>query len=241
MVAGGKGQFIEAIQSAARNFSLNQQEYEWTTLVLAFYAVDGAPWNSPEGQQIDFNLLADRVMRELQPGGVCYGQHRLYTLTILLRIDAQIKAEHDRGLLTDQTRDQVKNYLMEMTARAYQTQSSEGYWDGNWPDTDRPVRDPETNPISRRILATGHMLEWWAMAPSELHPPRETIVRAAQWLTTEIVGMEQERIEENYTFLTHAGRALALWRGGFADEMYISLRRDRFASGKKDHLLPFER
>ncbi len=69
-----------------------------------------------------------------------------------------------------------------MTSRLYETQSQHGYWDGNWPDNSAAVPDPTTDERSRRILATGHALEWWAMAPESLHPPRETIVRAAQWL-----------------------------------------------------------
>ena len=71
------------------------------------------------------------------------------------------------------------------------------------------------NAQTRRLLATGHALEWWAMAPEELHPPREVMVRAGQWLAREIEVMDQETVLRNYTFLSHAGRALSLWRGGF--------------------------
>ena len=53
------------------------------------------------------------------------------------------------------------------------------------------------------------------MAPEELQPPREVMVRAGQWLAREIEVMDQETVLRNYTFLSHAGRALALWRGGF--------------------------
>ena len=163
----------------------------------------------------------------------------------MLRIDDQMRGKKpndvsadglDGGLISTQTRADVMSFLGEMTKRAYQNQASDGSWDGNWPDTTIPVRDPDTDETSRKVLATGHMLEWWAMAPRELHPPRETIVRAAQWLSRVIIEMEPERIERNYTFLTHAGRALALWRGGFADELY----RPKVIAGENDQLLPFE-
>ncbi len=223
------GRLIDMVRDGVMNFSLNQREYEWTTLALAFYAANNSPWYSREGQEISYDYLANRIMRETQPDGVCYGQHRLYTLTILLRIDQQMRDQSDQqpsgdessgGLIAPQTRDDIMDYLGDMSRRAYQNQSLEGSWDGNWPDLRVPVRDPDTDATSRKVLATGHMLEWWAMAPEELHPPRETIVRAAQWLSRVIIEMEPERIERNYTFLTHAGRALALWRGGFADELY---------------------
>lgn len=232
--ANVEGRLIDMVRDGVMNFSLNQREYEWTTLALAFYAADGSSWYSPEGQEINYDYLAKRIMRETQPDGVCYGQHRLYTLTILLRIDDQMRSEG--GLLSSETRGNILSYLGDMTRRAYQNQSSEGSWDGNWPDITIPVRDPDTDATSRKVLATGHMLEWWAMAPKELHPPRETIMRAAQWLTRVIIEMEPERIQRNYTFLTHAGRALALWRGGFADELY----RPKGTVGEDDQLLPFE-
>lgn len=236
------GRLIDMVRDGVMNFSLNQREYEWTTLALAFYAANRKPWYSPEGQEINYDYLAKRIMRETQPDGVCYGQHRLYTLTMLLRIDDQMRAQSNSGdafqpnagLISPETHTAIMEHLGEMTSRAYQNQSPQGWWDGNWPDASIPVRDPETDPISRKVLATGHMLEWWAMAPNELHPPRETIVRAAQWLSRIVIEMEPERIERNYTFLTHAGRALALWRGGFADELY----EPKVMTGENDQLLP---
>ncbi len=238
------GRLIDMVRDAVMNFSLNQREYEWTTLALAHYAADRSSWFSREGQEINYDYLAKRIMRETQPDGVCYGQHRLYTLTMLLRIDQQMRRQAKSrdsqqskpGLISTQTHSAIMDYLGQMTSRAYQNQSTEGWWDGNWPDLETPVPDPGTDATSRKVLATGHMLEWWAMAPKELHPPRETIVRAAQWLSRTIIEMNPERIERNYTFLTHAGRALALWRGGFADELY----KPKVLTGEDDQLLPFE-
>ena len=216
------GTMFDLLKHASRTFSLNQREYEWTALALAFYATNGQPWFTTEGQQIDFDALAARIMRQQQPEGVCYGQHRLYTLTLMLRIDSQMVTEsaHQNRLLSPESRQQVLDYLGRTTRIAFRTQTSEGFWDGNWPDTSIPVPDPETDPLSRRILATGHMLEWWAMAPAELHPPRESIVRAGQWLTRVIVEMDESRVQSNYTFLSHAGRALALWRRKLPDEAF---------------------
>ena len=159
-------------------------------------------------------------MRQEQPLGVCYGQHRLYTLAMILRIESQMLDEGLGPLICKSTRRCVKDYLLDMTRRLHQNQSVGGYWDGNWADSSKPVPDPETDKLSRRILATGHALEWWAMAPQSLHPPRETIVRAAQWLSRTIIEMDQRTVEKNYTFLTHAARALSLWRGKFPGEAY---------------------
>lgn len=201
------------LENGLKSFRLNQREYEWTALTAAFYASSVDGWYTSEGQWVDFNTLAGRLMRQPQPEGVCYGQHRIYTLTILLRVDEQLREAGTSGLLNEESRDLVTNYLLGMTQRLFHSQAVEGYWDGNWPDPDKPVPDPTTDAQSRRILATGHALEWWAMAPKKLHPPRASIVSAAQWLVREISEMDEVKVEKNYTFLTHAGRALALWRG----------------------------
>ncbi|TWU06073.1 hypothetical protein [Stieleria varia] len=226
MTANGVADVRGLLENALLGFRLNQREYEWTTLATAFYATNGRHWFTTEGQRVDFNVLAKRIMRQSQPQGVCYGQHRLYTLTILLRIDDQMREERSdvsknrdaQGLLDAETRAEVMDYLLGMTGRLFHSQSTAGYWDGNWPDVQSSIPDPETDPLSRRILATGHVLEWWSMAPEELHPPRATIVRAAQWLANEIIEMDEHKVEKNFTFLTHAGRALALWRGCFPAE-----------------------
>ena len=160
-------------------------------------------------------------MRQPLPDGVCYGNHRLYSLTIMLRVDSQWQQDGKR-LFEPETRQAVEDWLSDKTARLYRNQSTAGYWDGNWPDLDVDIPDPNTDPLSRRILATGHALEWWAMAPKKLHPPRETIVRAGQWLTQTISGMDERTVQKNYTFLSHAGRALALWRGKFPHEVDLN-------------------
>ena len=223
---------INLVEHAIGNLSLNQQEYEWTVLALALFSRRPESWVTSEGQVVDFDILAARIMRQPQPLGVCYGQHRLYTLAMMLRIDDQIRQEYgvsglagdDSGLLGIQKRLEVEQYLLDTTARLYHTQSIDGYWDANWPDTSLPIQDPDTDALSRRILATGHTLEWWAVAPESMHPPRDTIIRAGQWLAKEIGEMDSQKVEKNYTFLTHAARALALWRGANAAEHYRLLR-----------------
>lgn len=222
----------ELVHHALSTLSLNQQEYEWTVLALSLYCDQAQPWVTSEGQQIDFDLLAKRIMRQQQPQGVCYGQHRLYTLATMLRIDDQIRDENsvtgiggnDKGLLTIDTRLEVIQYLIDITSLLCQNQNMEGFWDANWPDPMQEIRDLETDPLSRRILATGHTLEWWAIAPLDVQPPRDTVVRAGQWLVKVIGEMNDDRVIDNYTFLTHAARALCLWRGAEAADQWKRLQ-----------------
>jgi hypothetical protein len=194
------------IRASLANFSLNQGEYEWSTLIQALCLQDLSGWTTSEGQRIDFNRLSERLMRQRLKQGVCFGNHRLYTLAALLQIDER------ESMLNDNMRREIIEYLKNVTARLVRNQHAYGYWDGNWAAQAATSGD-DLKERGNRILATGHTLEWWAIAPAEVQPPRETLVRAGQWLSSTIVELDEATVSQTYTYLTHAGRALALWRG----------------------------
>ena len=223
----GNSQLRMLLLQAMRDFSLNQVEYEWSTLVFALYHPTPAAWFTSENQRIDFNVLARRIMRQDLPQGVCYGNHRLYTLAALLRLDEQ------QPLLDATTRTEVLAFLKDMTARLIKNQKAEGYWDGTWSGKkDGDVVGPGQTVLGNRILATGHALEWWAIAPQELHPPQEVLNKAAKWLIKTIQPMSHREVLANYTFLSHAGRSLALWRGKFPAE--VALKFEAAPADKKE-------
>ena len=202
------------VERALTNFSLNQREYEWTALVWGLYAADANAWRSREGQQVTFDRLASRIMRQQFGQGVCYGGHRLFSLVMLRRIDIE-----QQRLFSDEMRSVVDAHLLEATRLLVANQSPEGYWDRTWPG--EPIGEiRELWELGSRFLATSHAMEWWAMAPEHLLPPRETLIRAGQWMVVELEKMDAVTTKKNYTFLTHAGRSLALWRGGFPHELY---------------------
>ena len=213
-LAGRSATLRDVMQQALASFEINQHEYEWTVLALALYVQDGQPWFTAEGDRLDFDRLVHRVTRQRYGQGVCYGNHRLYSLTILLRLDDEKK------LLSPAARQDVVAHLAEATKRLAANQHADGYWDRNWFDLKVEAKDEDLvlgGPLARRILATGHALEWWAMVPeglqTQLQPTRDVVVKASQWLVREIEQMDEKTVDANYTFLSHAGRALALWRG----------------------------
>lgn len=209
----GERSVNDLYQSAFKSFSLNQVEYEWSTLVFALYSPTERSWFTTEGQRISFDDLASRIMRQKLTQGVCAGNHRLHTLAMLLRIHEQQK------LLSPAMQAQVTAHLHSVTQQLIAHQDADGSWDTNWDGSSKP--EGETQPArSRRILATGHALEWWAFAPESVHPPRETLVKAGQWLVKTVDEMTDREIAASYTFLSHAGRSLALWRGKFPAQVY---------------------
>jgi hypothetical protein len=210
----GQSTYRAMVEQVLRDFSLNQVEYEWSTMTFALFLPPTTSWQSGEGQQISFDRLAERIMRQEQPQGVCFGNHRLYALVVLLRV-------HEISpILSQETRAAIVEYLRDMTQRLVKNQHEDGFWNAQWPTTKPASRAPteaEGDRLSDRIIATGHALEWWAMTPRELaaeiQPPRHVLASAGQWMVGTVDRMSDDEIGEHFTFLSHAGRALALWRG----------------------------
>lgn len=215
----GEIELRAALEYALTEFSLNQDEYEWSTIIFLHYLSHVKQWKSTDGQTITWDRLADRLMRQRLAQGVCFGNHRLFALVSMLNADQR------SPLLTDAKRQEIIDHLKDATARLVQTQHEEGYWDSRWPgeEWDGPPTENLGSPLGERadrILATGHALEWWAFAPQELVPPEETLRKAVHWTYSEIQGLSDSEVKRFYTFLTHAGRALSLWRGKMPHEVW---------------------
>ena len=74
------------------------------------------------------------------------------------------------------------------------------------------LKTPEDYDAYKDVIATGHHLEWLAIAPKELHPPHDQILKAADWIIKNTTSKTKKEILSNYTFYSHVGNALALWR-----------------------------
>lgn len=210
--------FRSMVEQSLRDFNLNQVEYEWSAITYALL-LDTDHWTTTEGRHVNFDMLADRIMREEMPSGVCMGNHRLFALVLLLRVDDQ------KSILSASMRREILDYLAEQTSLLVQHQHAYGFWNGDWPNSTPPgVEATEVvgDRLSDRLIATGHALEWWALAPTEVHPPRATLAAAGQWLVTTIDGLTPEQVQENASFLSHVGRALALWRGKLPHQIDVS-------------------
>ncbi len=203
----------DLVQYVLLSFALDQQEYEWSSLVAGLFLAPQRQWFNSAGRRLTFDMLALRIMRQRMPQGVCYGNHRLFTLAALLQLDQQHR------IFAPRVRSIAVRYLQGMSRRLVQHQHPRGFWNGQWParkpESLRPATTGTVDRLPDRILATGHALEWMAIAPEEVLPPREVVVRAAAWLSETILGLGEQDILQWYTFLSHAGRALAMWRGKY--------------------------
>ena len=196
----------DVLQQALRDFRLDERETEWSVMAYGLWLPPVKSWKNNQGRTITFNELAERQMRGALPLGVCHGTHRVYSLMVLIRLDDEFQ------ILEDTTRAQILQHLRHVRDLIIASQMPDGHWPSNWSDGAAAVKNPVEDELFRQVIATGHHLEWLAIAPEELHPPREQIRKAARWLIDTTIKQSRSDILDKFTFFSHAGNSLALWR-----------------------------
>lgn len=212
----------EVFAEALRDFRLDERETEWSVMSFASYLAPQktASWRNSQGRNISFDLLATRLMRSHKKKGVCLGIHRAYSLMMLVRLD-----DRYGELISQATREEIVTYLEEIRELIIAAQYEDGSWPPNWPDgAEAHINEDPDEMAYRRVISTGHHLEWLAIAPKELHPPHETIIKAARWIVQNVRETPQDVIDANYTFYSHVGNALALWRKTSPPDFWDSWR-----------------
>ncbi len=209
--------FNDMLQEALRDVRLDERETEWSTMAFGLWLPPRCNWTTFDGRRMSFNLLARRLLRGHKRHGVCSGTHRVYSLVLLVRLDEMTRVSGSPnagdGLLSRAVLDEVFNYLEMIRDLISVSQFQDGHWPSNWYEGADAVIAPTDDEEYRKVIATGHHLEWLAIAPPKLHPSREQIRRAADWLIETTIGQSDELLLESYTFYSHVGNALALWRG----------------------------
>src|SRR5690606_10552211 len=119
-------------------------------------------------------------------------------------------------------RGEAMTFLGAVRDRLLESQFEDGRWPPDWSRGAEAVTDPGDGDMYQTVIATGHHLEWLTIAPEELHPPRERVIRAARWIIDNTLSRSDEEISRNYTYYSHVGAALAAWRGSSAWEFWES-------------------
>ena len=209
----------QVFSEALRDFRLDERETEWSVMAFSLYLSpqQTSAWHNSQGRHITFDMLAERLMRQCRNQGVCLGTHRVYSLMALLRLNDEFGGH----LVSDNTTADVTAFLEYTRDLIIASQDKDGSWPPNWYDgihaADR--LDPNEK-LYRRVIATGHQLEWLAIAPQELHPPHDQIVAAARWVVQNTLTTTQDVIDANFTYYSHVANALALWRGTSVPEFW---------------------
>jgi hypothetical protein len=204
----GEATVGQLLHDSLARFNLDRFEYEWALIAYARYVFPEREFRNQWGERIRVDDLVAEAIGPPMGLGPCNGLHRLEGLVVLLRADEQHRA------LRPKTRAAILEHLREASQLLGASQTADGYWTRRWPEGAPAAESAAASQASLhdKLLVTGHHLEWLALAPEEVQPPRETIVRAGQWLTRTLLELDQKTLEEAYGPYTHAARALALWR-----------------------------
>ncbi len=195
------------LEESLRDFRLDEREAEWTAMAFGLWiAPETKSWTGGDGRHYSFDLIASRLMRGEKQLGVCVGTHRVYSLAVLLRLDDEYM------ILSEETRKQVVAHLGAVRDAITLSQLPDGHWPSNWPDGEEAARKPIDEPLYKQVIATGHHLEWMAIAPKELHVSEEHLRKAFAWVIRTTKDQTPKEILERYTFFSHVGNAAALWR-----------------------------
>jgi hypothetical protein len=215
----------DVLDHALKTFYLKRFEYEWTMIAYARYAYPLAAWENKYGERMDPAALVQEMIDHPLDVGPCNGLHRLEAMVLLYRVDEATQQ------LPPRLKQRMLAHMLRVSRLLQASQSTEGYWTRSWPTAKTPAQNvPAT--LNDKILVTGHQLEWLALAPEEVLPPRENIVRACQWLARTLPEMDAKSVEEYYGPLSHAARALCLWR---AEEPYAVWQRMRRTTTSETH------
>jgi hypothetical protein len=205
----GQATVKDLLTTALARFHMDQLEYEWTAIAYARYVFPQREWRNKFGEKITVDSLVNEIVSHPPQLGPCNGLHRLEALAVLNRADEELHA------LPAKTKLKLLISMKRATSALVEAQSPEGFWTREWPRGAAAAKVTKENAPSLhdKLLVTGHHLEWLALAPEEVQPPRETVIRAAQWLARTLVEMDETELLGAYGPYTHAARSLCLWRG----------------------------
>lgn len=222
----------DVLQRALRDFRLDETETEWSALAFGLWLAPVPGWRTAEGRIITFDMLADRLLRGAGRFGVCNGTHRVYSMMALVRLDDEYH------LLSPASRSRILAHLKNVRQLIIDSQFEDGHWSSNWYNGAAAKKTPLPDPLYQQVISTGHHLEWLAIAPTELHPPQESLSRAARWLIRTTVSQKPEAIQGSYTFFSHVGGALALWRNTRPAEFWSKWEAQHPADGAPQPAAP---
>jgi hypothetical protein len=196
----------QLLRDTFARFHPHLHEYEWSLISYIRYLYPQDLPTNQYGEKVRLTELVDELVDAPLRHGPCAGLHRMEAAVLLYRMDAE------RPALPKSARAKLANHLLRVTKVLADSQLLEGQWTRTWPLGAEAAKQDKGNRYDQ-ILATGHVLEYLALVPPEFQPPRESIIRAGQWLARAIAEEPEPELLKNYGPFSHAARALCLWRG----------------------------
>ncbi len=205
--AGGRRSVRQLLDDSTANFDLRQPEIEWSALAYGLYLPPERIWRDKFGEWHTFDELVHELIRRPYRQA-CSGTHLLYSLTILLRVDAT------SAILSPAAREAAITHLGRTAEALRYCQFPEGSWPADWDQFQQTMpAPPNRGEHWRQVLVTGHHLEWLLRLPDDLRPGDDCLLRAAQWLLIHLEQDDRQLLEQYYCPYSHAGSVLAQLTG----------------------------
>lgn len=190
------------------NWYSPSQELEFTATAYVLWLAPKSKWRNRFGEEYSFDALAQHLMNKDMAKCACFGTHIPYTLALLLNVDER------ESILSPPVREKVEERLKKISAVLASSQGAAGWWDRNWGQPNVPPVTGEDEKIEW-LRATGHHLEWIAIAPAACRPPDRIIEKAIalvlKMMPTVNTGLLSTA--SHYPLYSHIGRALVLLAG----------------------------
>jgi len=201
----------ELVAYAIWSFDL-AKEIEWTIEALARYLAPREHWTNAEGVTCTFQHALEALVAKPIGKGTCLGTHVPNTLACLARIaDAE-------GILSDASVRSIERRLAEFSLHLDRDRDENGVWTGGWaPEAGKSAADPH-RALEQKLSATGHHLEWIAIAPPQCRPRRDRIRAAVDAIIELALDMPPYEVSHLYLPFSHLVRALCLIRNTTASE-----------------------
>jgi hypothetical protein len=189
-------------------------ELTFKLIGLSHYLASDATWRDQRGRQWSIPLLIQQELAQPINGVTCGGTHRLMGLSFA------VHKRRKRGEPVDGQWQQAEAFVRDYQRLAFRLQNRDGSFSTNFFRGRGDQRDP-----NRRLLTTGHILEWLVFSLPARQLSERRVVHAVQYLTSLLIN------DRFYDWETgprcHAVRALALYdarvfRGGL-DQLGVQL------------------
>ncbi len=184
---------IKQLLHSSKNMVTRYQETEWTIVAFLLLLPDPQEiWKNRYGEDFSINHLLDILLAKDSEECVCGGAHRLFALSMALKIDNQNPS------LGRARRKAICQSISVSSKSLEQSQTVIGGWTKNWYNGDSSMR-----PIAEMIVQTGHHLEWISVCPSELRPRTEAVDVAARFFLESVAEMSESELHKNYCGISH--------------------------------------
>jgi hypothetical protein len=202
LLRGGRAtNLASVIRNSLAKFDI-RQELEFTAVAYARWLPPTRRWKDKDGGVHSLDEIALALMKKPLGKTVCCGAHTPYAIINLLRVNEVAPC------LEPATVAEAEAYMKNVSRLLAKNQHKSGAWTSHWAES------AETSKAMRwgfeAIWATGHHLEWIALARPDLRPDVSVIGRAEIALGDLLLKHTYQTASNSYPQFSHACRALAL-------------------------------